>query len=81
VAPIPPNMGSPEFGSPELQKWFKRYTSFLENWSYVPLTFRVFEKGKAFEFYPQALCYLPLRAFSFKMNFEGLTLHFSFFLH
>ncbi|MEK6552306.1 MAG: hypothetical protein AABZ54_02515, partial [Bacteroidota bacterium] len=31
------------------------------------------EKGKAFEFYPQALCYLPLRAFSFKMNNEGLT--------
>jgi len=39
---------------------------------------RVFEKGKAFEFYPQALCYLPLLAFSFKMNFEGLTLHYSF---
>ncbi len=42
------------------------------------ITVRVFEKGKAFDFYPQTLCYLPSRAFPFKMNYEGLTLHSTF---
>src|SRR3990172_12787101 len=57
---------------------FVYFVSFVGKLKFLKfkLTFRVFEKGTAFAFYPQALCYLPLRAFSFKMNFEGLPLHF-----
>ena len=50
---------------------FAYFVSFVGKLKFLKfkLTFRVFEKGNAFEFYPQSLCYLPLRAFSFKMNF------------
>ena len=55
---------------------FVYFVSFVGKLKFLKfkLTFRVFEKGNAFEFYPQALCYLPLRAFSFKINNEGLPL-------
>src|SRR3972149_1883208 len=57
---------------------FVYFVSFVGKLKFLKfkLTFRVFEKGKSFEFYSQALCYLLLQAFSFKVNFEGLTLHF-----